>query len=131
MSLAKKKYVKKYLTINIVQTNANVTQSIESVGSMEPNLNPPVDEKLERLSDYVDSLSREDLAIDILGYGLDEKVKETILELEIPNANDFMREVVEKSNLNFLLKLVSKKCVEEIKETLIDYLYWRDETWDS
>lgn len=97
---------------------------------MEPSLNPPVDYKLERIGNYVDNLNLENLAIEIQSRGLDEKVKETILELEIPNANDFMREVVENSNLDFLLKLVSKKCVEEIKETLIDYLYWRDQSWD-
>ena len=98
---------------------------------MEPSLNPPVDEKLERLGDYVDDLTLENLASEIQSYGLDEKAKETILELEIPNANEFMREVVNQSNLEFLLKLVSKKSIEEIRETLIDYLYWKDESWAS
>lgn len=98
---------------------------------MEPNLNPPVDKKLERLGNYVDNLTNKDLAIDIQSFGLDERVKETILEVEIPNANDFMQEVIREGNLDFLLKLVSKKCVEEIKETLIDYLYWKDESWAS
>lgn len=93
---------------------------------MEPRLSPPVDEKLERLGDYVDSLSREDLAIDFLGYGLDEKVKETILELEIPNANQFMQDVIWNANLDFLFKLVGKKTLDEVREILIDYLYWRD-----
>ena len=97
----------------------------------EPSLNPPIDHRLEQISEMVDNFNIKDLASEIFDKGLSEKVKETILELEIPNANDFMREVVEKSNLNFLLKLVSKKCVEEIKETLIDYLYWKDEPkWD-
>ena len=98
---------------------------------MEPSLNPPVDEKLERLGDYVDNLTIEDLAIEIHAYSLDERVKETILEVEIPNCNDFMREMVESSNLDFLLKLVSKKTLSEVREILIDYLYWKDETWAS
>lgn len=98
---------------------------------MEPSLNPPVDEKLERLGNYVDNLSLKDLAYEILSYGLDERVKETILEVEIPNCNNFMREVVENSNLEFIIQLVSKKCVEEIRETLIDYLYWKDQSWAS
>lgn len=98
---------------------------------MEPSLNPPVDEKLERLGDYVDDLTLENLASEIQSYGLDEKVKETILELEIPNANDFMREVIENGNLDFLIKLVKKNTLDEIRETLIDYLYWKDESWAS
>lgn len=98
---------------------------------MEAPLNPPVDSKLERISDYVDNLTLEDLAIEIQSYGLDERVKETILELEIPNANDFMKEVVTQGNLDFLLKLVSKKTVSEVREILLDYLYWKDEPkWD-
>jgi hypothetical protein len=98
---------------------------------MEPSLNPPVDEKLERLGEYVDELTIEDLAIEIHGYSLDERVKETILEVEIPNANEFMKNVVESSNLDFLLKLVSKKTLSEVREILIDYLYWKDEPkWD-
>lgn len=91
----------------------------------EPSLNPPCDEKLERISDYVDELTLEDMAIEIQSYGLDENVKETILALELPNANDFMRELIEKSNLDFLLKIVSKKTIEEIREILIDKLYWK------
>ena len=98
---------------------------------MEPSLNPPIDEKLERLGDYVDDLTLENLAIEIQSYGLDEKVKETILELEIPNCNDFMREVIENGNLDFLIKLVKKNTLDEIRETLIDYLYWKDESWAS
>lgn len=98
---------------------------------MEPSLNPPVDEKLERLGEYVDELTIEDLAIEIHAYGLDERVKETILEVEIPNANEFMKNVVESSNLDFLFKLVSKKTLSEVREILIDYLYWKDEPkWD-
>lgn len=93
---------------------------------MEPNLNPPVDEKLERLGEYVDELTIEDLAIEIYNFGLDEKVKETILELEIPNANQFMQDVIWNANLDFLFKLVGKKTLDEVRETLIDYLYWRD-----
>lgn len=96
----------------------------------EPNLNPPDDKKLERLANYVDRLTLENLALEIQSYGLDERVKETILELEIPNANDFMKEVIQESNLDFLIKLVSKKTISEIRETLIDKLYWRnDETF--
>lgn len=96
----------------------------------EPNLNPPDDKKLERLSNYVDNLDLENLALEIQSYGLDERVKETVLELEIPNANDFMKEVIQESNLDFLIKLVSKKTISEIRETLIDKMYWRnDETF--
>lgn len=98
---------------------------------MQAAINPPIDAKLERLGDYVDELTIEDLAIEIHAYGLDERVKETILEVEIPNANDFMKNVVENSNLDFLLKLVSKKTLSEVREILIDYLYWKDESWDS
>lgn len=93
----------------------------------EPSLNSPCDEKLERISDHVDELKIKDLASEILSYGLDETVKETILELELPNCNDFMREVIQESNLEFLLKLVSKKTISEIREILIDKLYWREE----
>lgn len=93
---------------------------------MEPRLSPPVDEKLERLGEYVDELTIEDLAIEIYNFGLDEKVKETILELEIPNANQFMQDVIWNANLDFLFKLVGKKTLDEVRETLIDYLYWRD-----
>lgn len=96
----------------------------------EPNLNPPDDKKLERLANYVDNLDLENLALEIQSYGLDERVKETVLELEIPNANDFMKEVIQESNLDFLIKLVSKKTISEIRETLIDKMYWRnDETF--
>lgn len=98
---------------------------------MEPSLNPPIDEKLERLGDYVDNLTIKDLAIEILAYGLDEKVKETILEVEVPNANDFMQEVVRNGNLEFLLKLTSKTTMFDIREMFIDYLYWKDESWAS
>ncbi len=96
----------------------------------EPNLEPPHDEKLERLANYVDRLTLENLALEIQSYGLDENAKETILEVEIPNANEFMKNVVNQSNLDFLFKLVSHKTISEIRETLIDYLYWRnDETF--
>lgn len=94
---------------------------------MEAHLNPPVDSKLERLSDYVDNLTLEDLAIEVQSYGLDEKVKEIILELEIPNCNDFMKEVIEGSNLHFLIKIISNKTISEIRELMIDFLYWRDD----
>lgn len=97
---------------------------------MEPNLNPPVDEKLERVTSYVDNISPEDLAYEIQSYGLDEAVKETILELEIPNANDFVQETIQNGNLKFLLRIVSKNTIEEIKEILIDKIYWRDKQWD-
>jgi hypothetical protein len=93
----------------------------------EPSLDPPVDEKLERISNYVDNFTLEDLAIEIHSLDLDESVKETIIELEIPNASDFMREVIQASNLDFLFKLVSKKTLSEIREILIDKLYWREE----
>ncbi len=90
---------------------------------MEPSLNPPVDIDMERISEYVGDLTFEDLAIEIYNYGLDEKVKEIILELEIPNANDFVRQVIMDSNLDFLFKLVSKKSIEEVQERLIDKMY--------
>lgn len=92
----------------------------------EPNLNPPHDEKLERLANYVDRLTLENLALEIQSLGLSEKIKETILELEIPNCNDFMREVISFSNLRFLLRVSTDKTISEIREILIDYLYWRD-----
>ena len=97
---------------------------------MEPNLNPPVDEKLERVTSYVDNIALEDLAYEIQSYGLDEKVKETILELEIPNANDFVQETIQNGNLKFLLRIVSKNTIDEIRELLIDKIYWRDKQWD-
>lgn len=93
----------------------------------EPNLNPPCDEKLERISDYVDDLALKNMADEIQSYGLEEKVKETILSLEIPNASDFIKEVIDGSNLHFLMKIISNKTIEDIRETLIDYLYWRDD----
>jgi len=94
---------------------------------MEPSLNPPNDTKLERIADYVDDLPLKNLADEIQSYGLDEKVKETILELELPNCNDFMKEVIEGSNLHFLVKIISNKTISEIKELMIDFLYWRDD----
>ena len=103
----------------------------ENMLNHEPNLNPPHDEKLERLANYVDHLTLENLALEIQSFGLDERVKETILEVEIPNCNEFMKNVVENSNLDFLLKLVSKKTISEVREILIDYLYWKDESWAS
>lgn len=102
----------------------------ENMLNHEPNLNPPHDEKLERLANYVDNLTLENLALEIQSFGLSEKIKETILEVDIPNSNEFMKEVVRNSNLEFLLQLVSKTTILEIRETLIDYLYWRnDETF--
>lgn len=98
---------------------------------MEPSLNPPTDEKFERISDYVDNLTIEDLAVEIYGYGLDEKVKETIIKIEIPISNDFVLDVIQNSNLEFLLKLISKTTMFDVKEIIIDYLYWKDESWDS
>lgn len=92
----------------------------------EPSLKPPVDRELERISEYVDDLTLKNLVDEIQSYGLDEKVKETILELEIPNANDFMQEVVMYSNLHFLIKLISNKTINEIREILIDHLYWKE-----
>jgi hypothetical protein len=92
----------------------------------EPNLNPPCDEKLERISDHVSDLTIENLASEILSYGLDEKAKETIFKLEVPKANDLMQETIAESNLEFLLKLVSKKTIEEIREMLVDKLYWKE-----
>ena len=97
---------------------------------MEPNLNPPVDEKLERVTSYVDNIALEDLAYEIQSYGLDEKVKEIILELEIPNSNDFVQETIQNGNLKFLLRIVSKNTIDEIRELLIDKIYWRDKQWD-
>lgn len=97
---------------------------------MEPRLSPPVDEKLERLGEYVDELTIEDLANEIESHGLDEKVKEIILELEIPNSNDFVQETIQNGNLKFLLRIVSKKTIDEIKEILIDKIYWKDKSWD-
>ena len=97
---------------------------------MEPNLNPPVDEKLERVTSYVDNIALEDLAYEIQSYGLDEKVKETILELEIPNANDFVQETIQNGNLKFLLRIVSKNTIDEIRELLINKIYWSDKQWD-
>lgn len=94
---------------------------------MEPSLNPPNDQKLERIGDYVDDLPIKNMADEIQSYGLDEKVKETILELELPNCSDFMKEVIDGSNLHFLMKIVSNKTLAEIRELLIDYLYWRDD----
>jgi hypothetical protein len=97
----------------------------------EPSLNPPIDHRLEQISEMVDNFNIKDLASEIFDKGLSEKVKETILEVEIPNCNDFMREMVESSNLDFLLKLVSKKTLSEVREILIDYLYWKDQSWAS
>ena len=97
---------------------------------MEPRLNPPVDEKLERVTSYVDNIALEDLAYEIQSYGLDEKVKEIILELEIPNSNDFVQETIQNGNLKFLLRIVSKNTIDEIRELLIDKIYWRDKQWD-
>lgn len=94
---------------------------------MEPSLNPPVDEKLERIGDYVDDLTLADLVSEIQSSGLDEKAKEIILAVEIPGANDFMQEIIQDSNLSFLMKLVGEKTIGDIKETLIDYLYWRQQ----
>ena len=53
-------------------------QKKEMENKMEPRLSPPVDEKLERVTSYVDNIALEDLAYEIQSYGLDEKVKETI-----------------------------------------------------
>jgi len=97
----------------------------------EPSLTPPCDEKLERIGNYVDNLDLKNLAIEIQSYGLDEKVKETIFKLEVPKANHLMQETIAEGNLDFLLKISSKKTISVIRETLIDYLYWKDETWDS
>jgi hypothetical protein len=97
----------------------------------EPSLNPPIDHRLEQISEMVDNFNIKDLASEIFDKGLSEKVKETILEVEIPNANEFMKNVVESSNLDFLLKLVSKKTLSEVREILIDYLYWKDQSWAS
>ena len=97
---------------------------------MEPRLSPPVDEKLERVTSYVDNIALEDLAYEIQSYGLDEKVKETIFEFEIPNANDFVLETIQNGNLKFLLRIVSKNTIDEIRELLIDKIYWRDKQWD-
>jgi Asp-tRNA(Asn)/Glu-tRNA(Gln) amidotransferase B subunit len=95
----------------------------------EPSLNPPEDEKLERISDYVSDLTLEDMAIEIYNYGLDERVKEMIVENH--NMNDLMQEVIQESNLEFLIQLIAKKYVDEIREILIDYLYWKDQSWAS
>ena len=78
----------------------------------------------------MDNIALEDLAYEIQSYGLDEKVKETILELEIPNANDFVQETIQNGNLKFLLRIVSKNTIDEIRELLIDKIYWRDKQWD-
>lgn len=96
---------------------------------MEPSLNPPRDKELERITEYVDNISLKDLAYEIQSHGLDEKVKETILELEIPNASDFIDQTIKDWNLEFLLRIVSKKTMDEIRETIIDKIYWRDESW--
>ena len=92
---------------------------------MEPRLSPPVDEKLERVTSYVDNIALEDLAYEIQSYGLDEKVKETILELEIPNANDFVQETIQNGNLKFLLRIVSKIQLMKLENFwLIKYTGW-------
>lgn len=93
---------------------------------MEPPLSPPVDSKWEMVSRYVEELDVESLAYEIQSEIFDQRVKEKILELELPNANDFMKDVIYNANIFFLLKLVSKNTIGEIKEMLIDYLYWRD-----
>lgn len=92
----------------------------------ERNLNPPVDVEWERVCNSVEKLTLKNLAAQVQSYGLDEKVKETILSLEIPNANDFMQEVIYGSNLEFLVKLISNKTIEGIREILIDHIYWRN-----
>lgn len=97
---------------------------------MEPRLSPPIDEKLERVTSYVDNIEIKDLANEIQSHGLDEKVKEIILELEIPNSNDFVQETIQNGNLKFLLRIVSKNTIDEIRELLIDKIYWRDKQWD-
>ena len=97
---------------------------------MEPRLSPPVDEKLERVTSYVDNIEIKDLANEIQSHGLDEAVKEIILELEIPNSNDFVQETIQNGNLKFLLRIVSKNTIDEIRELLIDKIYWRDKQWD-
>lgn len=94
---------------------------------MEPSLNPPINKEWERTCEYVEKLTLENLAIEIQSYGLDERVKEAILSLEIPNANDFMQEVIWNSNLDFLVRLISNKTINELREILIDYLYHREE----
>lgn len=94
---------------------------------MEPSLNPPVDIEMERIVEYVSDLTLEDMVGEVQSYGLDEKVKEIILEIEIPNANDFMQETIYYSNLDFLIRLVSNKTIDEIREMLIDKMYWRKE----
>ena len=91
----------------------------------EPSLNPPVDKEWDRINEYVDDLTLKNLVDEIQSYGLDEKAKEIVLDLEIPNANDFMQEVIYYSNLEFLIKLISNKTINEIREILIDHLYWK------
>ncbi len=94
---------------------------------MEPSLVPPFDRDIDRIGEYVDELTLTNLVSEIQSKGLDEKAKEIILAIELPNANDFMQEIIAESNLEFLLKLCGKKAISDIRETLIDYLYWRQQ----
>lgn len=94
----------------------------------EPNINPLVDKISEAIHEQISNLQVKDLAWEVLSLDLDEKAKEIILVNELPqNVSMFIIEVIYHSNIDFLLKLVSKETLDEIRELIIDKKIYREE----
>lgn len=74
-------------------------------------------------------MNTNDLAYEIFCRGLEYRTFKMIVlyEFDQTKISDLMIEIIENSNLNFLLSIISKKTLDKVKEMLIDYLYHREE----
>lgn len=92
------------------------------------NPQPKVDEKLNRITNTVYQMPLSDLAYDIVSYGIENRVHDIVFKLELPMPRLFlMEDLVRNSDLEKLLGFIQPATLSEVRDMLIDYLYWRDD----
>ena len=95
---------------------------------IEDTRQPKVDVKLNRITNTVCQMSLSDLAYEISSYDIKSRVHDIVFKLELPMPRLFlMEDLVRNSDLEKLLGFIQPATLSEVRDMLIDYLYWRDD----
>lgn len=96
--------------------------------TIEPNLNPPVDEEATRLAEYVDDLDLDELADVIRDRPVEARIRHMIFESLYPKGvgtgeqHEFFSTLVDSHDLKALIMISTPTVVEKVREDLRDFL---------